>query len=1296
MKRLKSVQCFALLLCVAAVASAAEGVKVRYRLPTDGELPRTYRVTLAVTPVDEPDWVVSTFLAGAPRTVSEDNQGEFTETWNGLDDNHMPVPPGRYRVKGIYMPARKWSVDGRYHTLIPHLIGGPCSWTPGKGNGTKVPWLMGHGFGAMNDVAAGNRRAVFYHHYLENARNALLLDLTRPIGHDQGLKSFPSGGAAGGSSVATDGKHVWCYSTNGSPDFIHRGSTAPFGSDRAQWRSNVYVPDGPVTDMVARRDAITGKTRLYVAQAGEADTVIVLDGDTAAELGSVPVSQPRAVMVHGGRLDVLHRSDERWAVSTIGLEGGVVAGQPERLFVLPDIGVPSDCQRDSGGHFYVAVPGANQVYRLDAGGKVVAALGEGTEQRPGHYDPHIFMRPKKLAMWTDPDGNDRLLVLEHEGANRISEWSPGGELIRRWIPVQRTAVNGAVALDSADPRSMYVLSSAGRGLIRFRINYEGGPWKIDAVWPDICRRGEFPGGRTKPFLINHSGQKYLAFARTKNDKYGVMIYRMEGDRWLPCAALLPNENEQRGRRYTRGHWWHDANGDGRIQDSERDGDPANLPFAPDYHGERWLGDLSLFMVPRNNRGGWRLAPTHFDDHGNPVFADAEWEQVFDNPVMRARAEGRADALHGGNEIHPPAFGDWSHGDGSMQGGFYVNYRGGAPYGANKSAQHKICRYVPEPNGPGFQMKWRVGRVAFGLPRRGEVICPMWTHEPVNGLVGVMDASWATYHVYTTDGLWVDTLFPHRGRFGLDRLGTYGQPGEHFHNGFHYLNPANDKVYVSIGKVTPYLFEVENWTGGQSPVNELTTAQETVTIKASQIARPPEEALLVRGGAGQAPVAKFYPAAGGVELDGSMDGWREADPVVFASAEQKVRVRCAYDPGHLYLRWQVRTGTSYEPRPLADVRRLFTHDREGTTVSFYLQGDPDADPGGPVAGRPGDVRFVFGLSGDDDRVRPHALGLYPVWNGAPEAHAFTYGSPVGEASFEHVGPVESARLGHRIDEDGKGFVLAAALPRKTLPADLPAFTGQLKTMVDFSATIKGHSKFWWANLDGSASTETYDEPSEARLYPGAWGQVQFVRLGDQLPVQVWQVCGPWGGPGLEDLKPRPRTRAAKRAVHEFFRTAEYPPDDREVDLETTYTGAKTTVHRGRSQELREGTVRWQQRNTPGRHAVLRLGGQTAQHYAATWIKVPRECELKVHFHTMTHNVATYWVNGRKIHLGWRRKREEQRKAVRMVEFKSGWNKVFFRGYAYGYSLRCGLTLEGPEDLLWKVKTSPIPPVGADGE
>ena len=111
-------------------ADARLGTPIGYSLPAGGPLPKTYRVTLAIVDAKNPDWIVSQFLAGEPRTVTRENAGQFTDYWDGLDDNFMPVPPGTYGVKGIFMPAEKWQVDGEYHSIVPQLVTGISPWMP--------------------------------------------------------------------------------------------------------------------------------------------------------------------------------------------------------------------------------------------------------------------------------------------------------------------------------------------------------------------------------------------------------------------------------------------------------------------------------------------------------------------------------------------------------------------------------------------------------------------------------------------------------------------------------------------------------------------------------------------------------------------------------------------------------------------------------------------------------------------------------------------------------------------------------------------------------------------------------------------------------------------------------------------------------------------------------------------------------------------------------------------------------------------------------------------------------------
>ena len=259
----------ALLLAPLAAVQAAEvaPVAVSYRLPVDGPLPKTYRVTLAIVDAHRPEWIVSQFAAGVARTVTAENGGQFSEVWNGLDDNFMPVPPGEYGVKGIYMPAEVWAADGQPHTLRAKLHGGPFALTPKPGAGENGPCIEGDPVGkGMGDVDVGpDGIAFFYWQFLENGRNPYPVDLTRPLGPGQLHSGFGSGGTGGGNHVATDGKTVWAVAPDDDlvrtsegeaaflyPPFLFRADEKPFGRDdmirrNEGWLDGVVVTGGEPT-----------------------------------------------------------------------------------------------------------------------------------------------------------------------------------------------------------------------------------------------------------------------------------------------------------------------------------------------------------------------------------------------------------------------------------------------------------------------------------------------------------------------------------------------------------------------------------------------------------------------------------------------------------------------------------------------------------------------------------------------------------------------------------------------------------------------------------------------------------------------------------------------------------------------------------------------------------------------------------------------------------------------------------------------------------------------------------------
>ena len=224
------------------------------------------------------------------------------------------------------------------------------------------------------------------------------------------------------------------------------------------------------------------------------------------------------------------------------------------------------------------------------------------------------------------------------------------------------------------------------------------------------------------------------------------------------------------------------------------------------------------------------------------------------------------------------------------------------------------------------------------------------------------------------------------------------------------------------------------------------------------------------------------------------------PVVFSDDGDTVEVRCLYSPDALAFRWHVR-----------------------------IQGDPDAPAGGPAEGRPGDVRFTCGLFTDGKGgVRPVLVGFYPEWKGGgarPQTYRTVAG---GKASYAHVAEVPGAKVIGEVDADGCGFTLAARIPRAAVPVKSP-FAGGLRTRVNFDANLGGHHRFWWSNTDGSASRETYDEPTESRFFPGSWSLCRFAGLGDGLVMRSWATIGPFGGPGFERFTydpPRSTARTPK--------------------------------------------------------------------------------------------------------------------------------------------------------------------------
>lgn len=1287
--------------------AAATGVRVPFSLPR-GE-GNTYLVTLVATHSDAPGRIVATFVRGEPFTVTAENGGRFEAVWDGLDDDHMPVPPGEYGIEGIYSPAKVWPVDGEFHAVTPRYVGGAGSFLPAPDTPNlqtvPVPFSGDPVSSPMVDVdAAPNGRVTIHYQYLENGLNCPLLDLDTPAGSAQVLRAFPSGGVGGGPVSCTDGETVWACSRDGTPDFVYRADGRPFGPDSAPARSGGRLVPGAVQDMAAVPGA-AGKTVVWLAERGKivrrfrpewnaqvpeesraefVDQAVALDGETGETLASVPFFRPRAFAPAQSALFVLHEiptpshGDIRLRVSRLPLRDGLPVGDPVRVFDLPENFDSADLARDAEGNFYVADRNLNHAYRLSPDGEAQLRFGAQNQQMPGTWDPNSFHGPSRLAVRSDAQGRERLLVVEAYGPNRLSEWDTETGAFLRDFPAYQTFANSGWGVDPADPEHAY-LPGQGGWLVRWRIDTATGRWTPDAVWPGL-RSGRL--APNKLAVIRTHGHLYFA-----SEENGT-VYRLSDDgRSLHLSAAILRE----GDRFS---FWSDEDGNGEIGDAEKR--PCELPPGVlTYHGQKWTDSLAYLALGQGTGDGWRLAPARFDAHGNPVFE--RFERVLADPVFAARREGTAGALSGAHELAESFSSDWMQADESPDGRIWTQARGGRNFSANFGAQHKICRYDPDPSAPtGHRLVWRTGRtdiVHAGV--RGELVGAMRLFHPRGGLLAVIDQSRSGVFLYTEDGLYVDTLFASERMRG--EQGVYKQHGEFF-VGTLYGNRDNGHMYYAGGKYTPFLYELEGWTLGGNPVRPLTTVPRTVRLRLADIADPPEFALALRGGAGAARVASVAPAFGGVTLDGgSLRGWETAEPIVFGEGPngRRVEARVLYDPDHFYLRWHVRTGGKVDPPRLADPVRMFAHDQGADTLSFHFQGDPDAPVPGPAAGRPGDVRLVFGLFRNaSGAIGPLGMAYYPAWNG-PNARPAGFRTPVGETRFGHVARIPEARYGWAMDEDGEGFVLAAAIPRAVFPNMERPFSGDLRTRADFEANLGGHARLWWANSDGSASAETWDEPTEARLFPGAWAPLRLLPADGGLVPSEWSVLGPFGGPATKEWSYDP-SPAQKPVVADYFDKTVFAPDARlgVPDFVAAYTGPETTGWWG---EPEGGAVRWRTAPLAEVDSRVVVGPGAQLWYGAVVLRAERDMDaaLELHSHPMT--TARWFLAGTEITpppSAWSDDPSSsayRRLATVPARLHRGDNLLVFRAYCTGYPpFRLGARVlpKDPADV-WRLRAMPHP-------
>lgn len=763
---------------------------VTYQLPTEGPLPRTYRVTLATVLEDEPDWIVSTFVAGGVRTVTEQNRGVFTDTWDGMDENNTNAPLGKYKAKGIYMPAEQWKIDGEWHSLTAQYLCSPGdSWTPPRERDNIFPPIHGHLMEPIYTVSvAENGMACFYAGYIENCFNPFIVDMNKPIGIDQVVYRFPSGGLAGGQSCAYDGQNLWATRQASLRCLTNKR----FGIERNR-RGHQETPVPNKSGLGDLNVGISGNERyLYSADPAQ-KKIFVIHGYTGQILKEVDGIEAVATfpdrVEKGKKLHLLLKTAAGGLqVGWVALQSGMPTNQPHACFTVPKaVGAVTDLAMDRKGNYYL-LAGQN-VFKMAPDGRLLRTFGKPGKQW-GKYDPDKFVGVSSIETWTDKEGKDRLLVCEAYGFQRVSEWDcESGTRIRQWLLCQDS--HAGFCMDPAKPEHLYVKSLLGAGLQRYRVNYDTGEWELDALWTGICNShaGQgVPHAGLFPRIINHpNGEKYLFFGGGGYRVYGgCSIYRIKDYDVIPSSMEVPG-----------GNYWADS----------------------------MLPDLTVLHLVNKSHCIQSMAPSGFDEKKNPIYGKTWQTAILDPAPLCAQWGGlpKPDALHGGNEKSRSFWGftdfDGVAGEAIYVAGVYGDkQKDGIDTAAKMCDVWKLTCWIPNsapgPAKPGagmYKMKWRTGRTSDTLIKPGEVYSTMNVCAPVYNLIGMQDVN-GLYHVYTDDGMYVDTLMHHTFKYGIPRGGMYSHSGETWY-GRNYLNSKNGKVYIFMGRANNNIYEVPNWKPG---------------------------------------------------------------------------------------------------------------------------------------------------------------------------------------------------------------------------------------------------------------------------------------------------------------------------------------------------------------------------------------------------------------------------------------------------------------------------------------------------
>ena len=850
------------------------------------------------------------------------------------------------------------------------------------------------------------------------------------------------------------------------------GNVADYSSNSraAILRSYAVGPGSP--DKAPDRPALAGlalfKGRLYLGDHSR-NEVLDIDPSTGVAARAFPLASPVALAAG---------SDGLYAISGKQLvEIDPSAGTVRREITAMG-GIPGGLAVGDDGKFYVSDGRVHVVHIFASDGKPAGKIGkdggitQGTDRVvAGPYDPLRLHNPAGLTL--GPDGHLWVTESDRWQPKRFAAYDPKtGTMWKEFFgptaygasncgfdPEDSTRWIGQGALFKLDfltktARPISILGGEEGHTYRF--------WRQDGrTFVIACGKVTYieellPDNSLKPLAFVSSAHQYAFAHDWKPPREFVAAFRRD----------YPEKEYTWGTPGRPDHGfgmlWVDRNGDGKIQTDEIEFATAAKNFAGsgwshDYHDltlrvPATVGDKSVLVVLRPE-GWWPGGAPKYPPLNEAVKA----ARPIDLPPGSNMVESTVDRF--GNTLLNSSPMRAFTSDGRLFWTYPNNW-------VNVHGSHD----APLPTAGELQ-----GVLFFSG------VAPLDDQADVT----LMNGNHGRAFVMTTDGLYVDEMFPDCRLMTNPQAGGIGILGGECFGGTFGKSKSDGNYYFQGGGIEYRIYRVDGLRETVRSKGDL-----TVTLEQAVAAERHKTRVL----AAKAPLreARIPWIKTPLPVNEKAGEWT-VEPVVEWSRKGQfpVAVRAAHDEKTLYLSYAVKDGSPWVNNG-KDWQLLF---KTGDSVDLQLGADPSANPkrSGPV---PGDLRLLIApfQGGNIAVLYRHRLPVPRADHNHDHgymvptlADSVVFQCPWRSEKVDSVRRLESARIA--VSRSGDSYLVQAAVPLGDLGLDASAFGRPLRCDFgviygDAEGTTNVFRNYWSNQATGLLN----DVPGEIMLTPNLWGDV----------------------------------------------------------------------------------------------------------------------------------------------------------------------------------------------------------------